>query len=134
MTMSTRSAGDHAMVTLGSFSRPVSGIHAAAVTPQGWDSARYDIRRATGGSQASLVSAPPDVGSINATTLPDAAPDSYAAYYHRTDDARAEAGVGKVGEIRRSTELVAPQQYSECHNELADTRERLVLLGGWWAT
>jgi DNA-binding CsgD family transcriptional regulator len=105
------------MVTLEDFSRLVSGIHAAAVTPQGWESALYDVRQAMGGSQASLVSAPADVWSINATTLPETALDSYAAYYHRIDYVLTEVRAGKVGDIRCGTELVAPQRHSEFHND-----------------
>jgi DNA-binding CsgD family transcriptional regulator/PAS domain-containing protein len=105
---------DPAMVTVEDFSRLVSGIYAAAVTPQRWESAVADIQRALdGNTSALLIPEGPAARRYLATTLNIDARDSYAEYYCHLDYAIAAVDAGPVGAVRTWTELVEPKKNSE---------------------
>ena len=114
------------MVTIDDFSRLVSGIYAAAVTPEHWEVAIREIHRTLGGTAGSLVMADRAVWSILDSTLPVAAVTSYAEHYCHLDHVLAAVKKGPVGAVRTGTELVAPYRNSEFYagwlqpNELGD--------------
>ena len=114
------------MVTVEDFSRLVSGIYAAAVTPQRWESAIRDIHRTLGGTGGGLMMADGGIWSILHATVPDGAQKSYAEHYCRLDHVLAAVEDGPVGAVRTGTELILPHQNTEFHvdwirpNELED--------------
>lgn len=105
------------MVTVEDFSRLVSGIYAAAVTPQHWASAVDEIRRTLGGTVGSLTDAAGDVWSIRTTTAPPDVPNTYAEHYYRMDYVLAGLKQGPVGAVRTGTELIAPRTSPEFYYE-----------------
>jgi DNA-binding CsgD family transcriptional regulator len=105
------------MVTVEDFSRLVSGIYAAAVTPDQWEAALGEIRRTFDGTAGGLFMADSTVWSLLNSTLPAEAAKSYAEYYHRLDHALAAVGRGSVGAVRTGTELMPLVRKSEFHEE-----------------
>lgn len=101
------------MVTVEDFSRLVSGIYAAAVTPQHWESAIREIHRAMGGTVGSLGMAEGAVWSIQDTTISPEAAKSYNEHYCRLDHVLAAVANGPVGAVRTGAELVVPRRNSE---------------------
>jgi len=115
---------DPAMVTVEDFSRLVSGIYAAAVTPQRWESAVADIQRALdGNTSALLIPEGPAARRYLATTLNIDARDSYAEYYCHLDYAIAAVDAGPVGAVRTWTELVEPKKNSEFYADWLRPRD-----------
>jgi hypothetical protein len=88
------------MVTVGIFSRLVSGIYAAAVTPDQWAAAVGEIRRTFDGTASGLFMADSAVWSVLDSTLPADVAQSYAEYYHRLDHVLAAVGRGPAGAVR----------------------------------
>lgn len=91
------------MVTVEDFSRLVSGIYAAAVTPQRWRTTLRDIHRTLGGSNAGLFSSRNT--SLLQNTVPAEALRSYAEYYHRLDHVLTAVEHDTVGVVRTGTKL-----------------------------
>jgi DNA-binding CsgD family transcriptional regulator/PAS domain-containing protein len=114
------------MVTVEDFSRLVSGIYAAAVTPEHWESAIREIHRTLGGAGGALLMADGAVWSIQNSILPAGAANSYAKYYCQIDRALAAVEKGPVGAVRTGTELIIPIRNTEFYvdwmrpNELED--------------
>jgi DNA-binding CsgD family transcriptional regulator len=104
------------MVTVEEFSRLVSGIYAAAVTPHHWESAIRDIYHTMGGTFGTLVTADGAVWSILDSTIPVAAVTSYAEHYSCLDHVLAAVEKGPVGAVRTGIELVAPYRNSEFYS------------------
>jgi hypothetical protein len=96
---------DAAMVTVDEFSRLVSGIYAAAVTPQYWEPAIRDIHHTLGGTHAALLTANGANRSMIGGTLAIEAGKSYTEYYHRLDYVLTAVERGPVGVIRTGSEL-----------------------------
>jgi DNA-binding CsgD family transcriptional regulator/PAS domain-containing protein len=114
------------MVTFEHFSRLVSGIYAAAVTPQHWGPALRDVIGTLDATGGGVVFAD---GSSRWQLEPVLAPEaakSYEEYYSRLDDVLAAVEKGPVGAVRTGTELILPHQNTEFHadwirpNELED--------------
>jgi len=103
------------MVTVDDFSRLVSGVYAAAVTPQHWQLAIRDIHRTLGGTGGGLFTGPGAVWSIHSTSVPVEAAKSYAEHYCHIDHVLAAVEKGPVGALRTGTELIAPRPNSEFH-------------------
>jgi DNA-binding CsgD family transcriptional regulator/PAS domain-containing protein len=101
------------MVTVEDFSRLVSGIYAAAVTPQHWEAAIREIHCTVGGIGAALAMADGGVWSILDSTIPVEAAQSYEEYYHRLDHVLATVEKGPVGLVRTGSQLVIPYRNSE---------------------
>jgi DNA-binding CsgD family transcriptional regulator len=101
------------MVTVEDFSRLVSGIYAAAVTPQHWEGAIRDIHRTLGGTGGALTMVDGVVRSIQDSILPAGAAKSYAEHYCRLDFVLAAVENGPVGAVRTGTELISPIRNSE---------------------
>jgi DNA-binding CsgD family transcriptional regulator len=98
------------MVTVEEFSRLVSGIYAAAVTPECWESTVGAIARTLGGTECALLEADGVSRRGRASMLPLEARDSYASYYCHMDYMLAELEKGPVGAVRTWTELVEPHK------------------------
>src|SRR6476646_4133087 len=100
MRASVGESGGPTMVTVEDFSRLVSGIYAAAVTPAHWESAIRDIHRTLGATGGGLMMADGAMWSILHATVPDGAQKSYAEHYCHLDHVLAAAEDGLVGAVR----------------------------------
>lgn len=115
-----------AMVTVDRFSRLVSGIYAAATTPEHWERALREIHRTMGGTAGGLVMAEGATWSIQSSVLSVEVAQSYAEHYCRLDHVLDAVEKGPVGAVRTGTELILPHQNTEFHvgwirpNELED--------------
>ncbi|MBW8711255.1 MAG: helix-turn-helix transcriptional regulator, partial [Mycobacterium sp.] len=105
------------MVTVENFSRLVSGVYAAAVTPQQWEPALDEICRTLGGTIGTLIKSRGGVWSIQATTAPAEIGKTYAEHYCRLDYVLAEVENGPVGAVRTGTELIPPRTNTEFYND-----------------
>ena len=87
------------MVTVEEFSRLVSGVYAAAVTPQHWAVALADISRILNASGAGLLTGAGSSRSVMTATVPLEASGAYIAYYRTIDyvlDAVEKSPVGLI--------------------------------------
>ncbi len=103
------------MVAVERFSRLVSGIYAAAVTPQSWESVTRDIVGALNGIGGGLVFA--DGSSrwqVGAFVAPEAV-KSYAGHYSGLDHVLAAVEQGPVGAVRAGDELIPAKPRTEFH-------------------
>jgi DNA-binding CsgD family transcriptional regulator/PAS domain-containing protein len=107
------------MVTVEDFSRLVSGVYAAAVTPRHWEGAIRDIHRALGGTHAVLLTTDGANRSMISGTLAIEAGKSYTQYYHRLDYLLAAVERGPVGVVRTGSELTEPRNHREFHTDWA---------------
>jgi len=105
------------MVTVEDFSRLVSDIYAAAVTPQHWEAAIDGIRRTMGGRHGALATGGEPMRSIVAATLPREAGKRYAEYYHRLDYVLATVERGPVGAVRTGAEVMDHQKHRELYTD-----------------
>jgi DNA-binding CsgD family transcriptional regulator len=101
------------MVTVDEFSRLVSGIYAAAVTPRHWPTATREICRALDATTGGVVTANGAMWSIQNSALPAAAVESYGEYYARLDRVLDALEKGPVGAVRTGTELIPLVRKSE---------------------
>jgi DNA-binding CsgD family transcriptional regulator len=101
------------MVTVEDFSRLVSSIYAAAVTPQRWEAAMREIHRTLEGTSGGLLMGGRAVWSIQDSILPEGAAKSYAEHYCHVDHVPAAVEKGPVGTVRTGTELITPKRRSE---------------------
>lgn len=101
------------MVTVEDFSRLVSGVYAAAVTPQHWEQAIRDVQCALGGTCGALLVADGSSRSHLSSTLPIEASKSYMAHYYRLDNELASVERGPVGAVRNRAELIGPTRNPE---------------------
>jgi DNA-binding CsgD family transcriptional regulator len=99
------------MVTVEGFSRLVSGIYAAALSPDLWLPTLEVLHRDLGGSGAGLMVATGPERS-GAMVNPDAA-TSYAEYYWRHDYVLSAVERGPVGVVRSEDELTGANGKSE---------------------
>jgi DNA-binding CsgD family transcriptional regulator len=102
------------MVTVDEFSRLVSGIYAAEVTPRYWELAIREIHRTLGGTNGGLFS---DHGTSLQNTVPVEAAQSYAEYYHRLDRVLAAVERGPTGAVRTGSELMPLVRKSEFYQD-----------------
>jgi DNA-binding CsgD family transcriptional regulator len=100
-------------ITVEEFSRLVSGVYAAAVTPQQWEPAIREIHRTLGGTAATLGMAEGAVWSIQDSTLPVDAAQSYTDHYCHVDHVLAAVEKGPIGLVRTGSQLVVPYRNSE---------------------
>jgi DNA-binding CsgD family transcriptional regulator len=101
------------LVTVDEFSRLVSGIYAAAVTPQHWATATREMCRALDGTSGGLATANGAMWSIQNSSLPPAAVKSYGEYYARLDRVLDALEKGPVGAVRTGMELIPLVRKSE---------------------
>jgi DNA-binding CsgD family transcriptional regulator/PAS domain-containing protein len=107
------------VVTVEDFSRLVSGIYAAAVTPAHWEQAIRDIHHTLGGTHAALLTADGANRSMISGTLAVEAGKSYTEYYHQLDYVLASVEQGAVGVVRTGSELTDPRKHREFHTDWA---------------
>ena len=104
-------------MTLEDFSRLVSGIYAAAVTPQYWEPALDDIRRTLGGNICTLIESAAGLWSIQATTASAEVGNPYAEHFCHLDYVLAGVENGPAGAVRTGTELIAPRTSKEFYHD-----------------
>lgn len=101
------------MVTIGDFSRLVSAIHAAAVTPEHWIGAMDAVRASFGATSAGLVAADGDGHVIKSALLPSEAEHAYREHFCRVDYVLDAVERGPIGLVRDGGPLVALNARSE---------------------
>jgi DNA-binding CsgD family transcriptional regulator len=106
-------------VTVEDFSRLVSGIYAAAVTPQLWEPAIRSIQHTLGASHGGLLINDGASRSIVSATIAMEGGKSYMEYYHRLDYVLTTVETGPVGVVRTGSELTDPQSHREFHEDWA---------------
>ncbi|ETW21639.1 DNA-binding protein [Mycobacterium gastri 'Wayne'] len=115
-----------AMVTITDFSRLVAGVYRAAASPQHWQPAIRDIHRALGGTGGSMLLGDGSVWSLQDSTLPVAALESYAKHYYQLDYVLAALHKAPVGVVRTGPEIIFRNRNREFYagwmrpNELED--------------
>jgi DNA-binding CsgD family transcriptional regulator len=101
------------MATIDDFSRLVSGIYSAAMTPEQWDVTMADIGRAFDGSSAALVITDGKTRTLKHADIPPDAATNYADHFARLDHVLSAVETGPVGAVRTGTELMWPHQDCE---------------------
>ena len=101
------------MVTLADFSRIVSAVHAAAITPEHWIAAMKAIQTSFGSTSAAMITADGTSRVIKSAYLPEDAERSYSEHFHRVDYVLDAVEHGPVGLIRSGEPLVALNARSE---------------------
>jgi DNA-binding CsgD family transcriptional regulator/PAS domain-containing protein len=101
------------MVTVEDFSRLVSGIYAAALTPQKWGVALAEISRMLDASGCGLITGEGLSRSVMIATVPPEARKVYTEYYHAIDYVLDAVEKGPAGLIRGGQALVALKTRSE---------------------
>ena len=103
------------MVTVEDFSRLVSGIYAAAVTPQHWQLAIRDVVGTLDGTGGGLIFADASSRWQVGPILAPEATKSYAEHYGRIDHVLAAVEKGPVGAMRTGDELIPSKPHTEFH-------------------
>jgi DNA-binding CsgD family transcriptional regulator/PAS domain-containing protein len=101
------------MVTVDDFSRLVSAIYSAAITPEHWDVAIAETHRTFDGTVGALVLAQGAHRSIKTSSIEPDAARTYKEYYGRVDPVILSVEGGPVGAVRTGTELIVPHVRSE---------------------
>ncbi|KUI27462.1 helix-turn-helix transcriptional regulator [Mycobacterium sp. GA-2829] len=105
------------MVTLGEFSRLVTAIHDAAVTPAQWVNAMDEVRHSLNAITGAMLIAE-DVGrSAERASLPPDAHRTYREYYHQIDYVLEAVERGPVGHIHGGRQLIDIDPKSEFNND-----------------
>ena len=104
-----------AMVTVEDFSRLVSGIYAAAITSQQWESVIRDVVGTLDATGGGLVFADGSSRWLVGAIVPPEAAQSYAEHYSRIDHVLAAVEKGPVGAVRTGGELIAAKPTTEFH-------------------
>jgi DNA-binding CsgD family transcriptional regulator/PAS domain-containing protein len=102
-----------AMVSLIEYSRIVSAVHAAAITPGHWIGAMEAIRSAFSSTSAGLITADGSSRVIHSAHLPEDAKRAYSEHYRHVDYVLDAVEHGPVGLIRGGEPLVALNARSE---------------------
>ncbi len=105
------------MVTVEDFSRLVAGIYAAPVASPRWQEALRETHRTLDGTIAGLFMADGAGWSLENTTLPAKAAQSYAEYYYRLDRVLVAVECGPVGVVRTGSELMPLVRKSEFYED-----------------
>jgi DNA-binding CsgD family transcriptional regulator len=101
------------LITLDEYSRLVSGIHAAAVTPDHWVPALSDVRDALGGISGALIIADENGRDIKNADIAPEARAAYLEYYREFDYVLEAVEHGPVGALRSGLSLIARDPRSE---------------------
>jgi DNA-binding CsgD family transcriptional regulator/PAS domain-containing protein len=105
------------MVTLEEFSRLVAGIYAAPLASQRWHGALREIHRTLEGIVGGLLMPDGSAWSLDNSTLPARAAQSYAEYYYRLDRVLDAVERGPVGAVRTGSELMPLVRESEFYED-----------------
>lgn len=101
------------MVSLGDFSRLVSAIHAAAITPQHWIEAMEAVRSTFESTSAGMITLEGQTRVIKSAYLPQGAEVAYREHYRRVDYVLDAVERGPVGLVRSGEPLVGLNLRSE---------------------
>src|ERR1700742_3040680 len=101
------------MVTVEDFSRLVSGIYAASISPQDWAVALADISHILDASGCALLTGEGTSRSVMIATVPPDAHKVYTEYYCTIDYVLDAVEQGPAGLIRGGQALVALKTHSE---------------------
>lgn len=101
------------MVTLEEYSRLISAIHDAAVTPDHWHAAMTAVRASVGGSAAALIIAENSSRTIKSANLDPDAREAYLGYYCEFDYVLHAVEHSPVGTTHSGDALVALDPRSE---------------------
>lgn len=105
------------MVTLSEYSRLVSAIHAAAITPDHWVNAMDAVRQAVGATTGATLVADGISRVLKGGSLSPDARQAYTDYYRQIDYVLDAVEHGPVGLIRGGEELIALNPHSEFDND-----------------
>lgn len=101
------------MVSLGEFSRLVTAIHDAAVTPDHWVDTMDGVRRALGATTAAMITADGTSRLAKYASIVPEAQSSYNAYYRSIDYVLEAVEHSPVGTVRDGQSLIALDARSE---------------------
>lgn len=101
------------MVTVGEFSRLVSAVHAAAVSPGHWGEAVAAVGRATGAAGGGLIVTEAGTRSVASASIEPEALRAYSDRYHQVDYVLDAVEHSPVGLIHNGRSLVALDVRSE---------------------
>ncbi|KAA0102473.1 LuxR family transcriptional regulator [Mycolicibacterium sp. P1-18] len=104
-------------VTLDEYSRLVSTIHDAAVTPDHWNAAMTAVRASVGGISAGLIIAENGTRDIKSANLAPDARQAYLDYYRGCDYVLDAVEHGPVGATHTGAALIALNPRSEFNND-----------------
>jgi DNA-binding CsgD family transcriptional regulator len=102
-----------ALVTIDEFSRMVSAIHAAAITPEHWIDAMTVVRESLNATSSGMIIADDTSRMIKCASLPSDAMQAYSDYYRTVDYVLDAVERGPVGVTRGGEALVALNAHSE---------------------
>lgn len=106
------------LVTLDEYSRLVSAIHDAAVTPDHWNAAMTAVRASVGGISAALIVAKNGTRDIKSANLDPDARQAYLEYYREFDYVLDAVEHGPVGATHSGDALVALDPRSQFNDWL----------------
>jgi DNA-binding CsgD family transcriptional regulator/PAS domain-containing protein len=104
-------------VTLDEYSRLVSAIHAAAMTPDHWCDVMQSIQESMGATGGGMIVGGGADRSIEYACVPPGAGEQYSEYYHRFDYVLDAVERGPVGVIHTGGALVALEAHSEFNHD-----------------
>lgn len=105
------------MVTLAEYSRMVTTIHAAAITPDRWIEAMASVRKAVDSVACGLIIANGTTRVIKSASLVDEAMVEYQQYYNEVDYVLEAVERSPVGLANDGRELVALNHRSEFNTD-----------------
>jgi DNA-binding CsgD family transcriptional regulator/PAS domain-containing protein len=105
------------MVALCDFSRLVSGIHAAAVTPDHWGQALAAIRDTLGGISGAMIMADESSRVIKSADLPSDARQAYVDYFRDFDYVLDAVEDSPIGTMQPGLKLIALNPKSEFNHD-----------------
>lgn len=101
------------MVTFDEYSRMVTAIHAAAITPEHWIDAMTTVRRSLDANACGMIIADGSSRLIKTASLPEEAKADYLDYYRDIDYVLEAVDKSPVGMINDGQELIALNARSE---------------------
>ncbi|MCK0175673.1 helix-turn-helix transcriptional regulator [Mycolicibacterium sp. F2034L] len=105
------------MVTVGEFSRLVSAIHDAAVTPDHWVAAMADVGRACEATGGGLILSEGTTRSVKCASIPPEALQPYMTHYYRVDYVLEAVEHSPVGLVHSGKALIELDPRSEFNGD-----------------
>ncbi|MET0473051.1 MAG: LuxR C-terminal-related transcriptional regulator [Mycobacterium sp.] len=104
-------------VSLADFSRLVSSIHAAAITPDHWGAVLSAVRDTLGGISGAMIMADEASRIIKSADLPGDAREAYVEHYRELDYVLDAVERSPVGTMQSGTSLIALNPQSEFNHD-----------------
>jgi len=101
------------MITIDEYSRIVTAIHAAAITPEHWIEAMTAVRQALNSTGSAMIIAEGNSRAIKCASVPPDAMQTYSDYYRNVDYVLDAVEHGPVGLVRGGEALIALNARSE---------------------